>query len=71
MGLVNALVRIQQNAGMTDEAFAETLGIPRSTWNGYKRGSPISLPFVQIAVDKYPQVKEHAERLLFGLESQK
>jgi hypothetical protein len=71
MELVAALVRIQQNARMSDRAFAASLGVPRSTWNGYKLGYPISLGFVQKAVAAYPQVKPTAERIIFALISDK
>jgi hypothetical protein len=71
MELVAALVRIQQNARMSDRAFAASLGVPRSTWNGYKLGYPISLGFVQKAVAVYPQVKPAAEKIVFALISDK
>lgn len=71
MELIQALVRIQQNARMSDRAFAASLGVPRSTWNGYKLGYPISLTFVQKALAAYPQIKPAAERLFFALLSDK
>jgi len=71
MGLVQALVRIQQNARLSDAAFAETLGVPRTTWNGYKVGSPVSLNFVQKALAAYPQVRSEAERLFLAQPSKK
>jgi hypothetical protein len=69
MEMVAALVRIQQNARLTDTAFAASLSVPRSTWQHYKAGKPISLTFVQRAVASYPQIRPQVERLIFGADA--
>lgn len=71
MEVVAALVKIQQKARQSDAEFAAALGIPRSTWQHYKAGGAVSLPFIRRVVDRFPQVRPQVERLIFGADANK
>ena len=56
--IVNRLIQIQQKDNLTDEEFAQRLGIHRVSWLRNKRTKVISPEVLLKAFEAYPELKE-------------
>lgn len=63
--LVRALAAYQEKDGLTDQALAEEIGVPRGTWSAAKTGSyNPGASFLRRVIDHSPRFAELARKAL-------
>ncbi len=61
-----ACERIRALQRMSQQQFADHIGIKRTTYRFYCRGGTLSVAFVQKVVRHFPEMRPYVEALFFG-----